>query len=131
MLESMTGIDTHDNLHAILEMQRVYDSKTETAGSDTLGITPFTGIFSNVLLTLEYSHSPRWAVNTRIEWTSSDREQGGRRLWPVIGGTYRIGDAHTIGLQYGSERGGVVCTGGVCRYINPFTGFRLTVSSKL
>jgi hypothetical protein len=84
-----------------------------------------------VLLTLEYSRSPRWSVNTRVEWTTTNKEQGGRRIWPVIGGTYRIGDAHTVGLQYGAERGGVVCTGGVCRLINPFDGFRFTVTSTL
>jgi hypothetical protein len=131
MLESMTGFSERDHLHAIVEMQHVYDSKHEVPGNDSLGIAPFNGIYNNVLLTLEYSRSPRWAINTRIEWTTTDEEQGGRHIWPVVGATYRIGDVHTIGVQYGAERGGVVCTGGVCRLINPFTGFRLSVSSKL
>jgi hypothetical protein len=131
MLESITNIGSNDNLHAILELQRVFDSKKATLGNDSLGIAPYEGKFNNVLLTLEYTRSPRWAVNTRLEWTTTDKEQGGRRLWPVVGATYRVGDAHTIGVQYGAERGGVVCTGGVCRLINPFTGFRLNIVSKL
>src|SRR5690606_3157564 len=102
-----------------------------TEADDSLGIKAFDGNFLNTLLTLEFSHSPRWSANARIEWSSTDKEQDGRQLWPVVGGTYRIGRAHTIGAQYGWERGGVVCTGGVCRFINPFTGFRLTITSKL
>lgn len=131
MLESINALSDEDNLHAILELQRVFDSKKITGGVDSLGITSSDGRFNNILLTLEYSRSPRWAVNTRIEWTSTDKEQGGRRIWPVVGATYRIGNSHTVGLQYGSERGGVVCTGGVCRLINPFSGLRFTVLSTL
>jgi hypothetical protein len=129
MLESITSLTPRDNIHAILELQTVFDSQKETHATDSTA--GFDGKFNNVLLTLEYSRSPRWAVNTRIEYTTTDDEQGGRHLWPVVGLTYRIGNAHTIGVQYGAERGGVVCTGGVCRQINPFDGFRLTVVSKL
>ncbi|MEO5931837.1 MAG: DUF6029 family protein [Candidatus Kapaibacterium sp.] len=129
ILESIMNVGERDNLHAILELQHIYDSQKERAGTDSLAAAD--GRFNNVLLTLEYAHSPKWAVNTRIEWTTTDQEQGGRRIWPVVGATYRIGDAHTIGVQYGAERGGVVCTGGVCRLINPFDGFRLTIVSKL
>jgi hypothetical protein len=139
LLESQIGINERDNLHAILETQRMYESKKITPGSDSLGIDAFDGKYMNLLLTLEYSRSPRWSVNTRIEWSSAKNERGGEAfglgtdvaIWPVIGATYRIGDAHTFGVQYGAERGGVVCTGGVCRLINPFTGFRLSLTSKL
>jgi hypothetical protein len=139
LLESQIGLDERDNLHAILETQRVYESKKTTPGNDSLGIDPFDGKYMNLLLTLEYSRSPRWSVNTRVEWSSAKNERGGEAfglgtdvaIWPVIGATYRIGNAHTFGMQYGAERGGMVCTGGVCRLINPFTGFRLSLTSKL
>ncbi|MGH2575556.1 MAG: DUF6029 family protein, partial [Ignavibacteria bacterium] len=29
--------------------------------------------------------------------------------------------------SYGAERGGLKCSSGICRYVNPFNGFRLTV----
>lgn len=131
MADAVVKLSQRDALHGTLELQRVFDSKTITSGNDSLGIGPSDGRFYNTLLTLEFSRSPRWAVNGRVEWSSSDQEQGGRQVWPVIGGIYRIGRTHTINAQYGWERGGVVCTGGVCRFINPFTGFRLTVTSKL
>jgi hypothetical protein len=143
MLESFIGIVGHDVLHAILELQNVYDSKkVSPIAIDSLGVSTFDGHYDNALLTLEYSHSPRWSINTRIEYTTAKNEQidlgdtgngdkKERHVWPVVGATYRIGDAHTLGIQYGAERGGVVCTGGVCRLINPFTGFRISIVSKL
>ena len=33
--------------------------------------------------------------------------------------------------SYGKEKGGVRCTGGVCRVINPFEGFRMTLEWRL
>lgn len=131
LAEATLGLSNRHYLHAILEVQSAYESKKETDGNDSLGIAPDDGRFINTLLTLEFSRSPIWSANARVEWSSTDKEQDGRQLWPVIGGTYRIGRAHTIGAQYGWERGGVVCTGGVCRFINPFTGFRLIITSKL
>jgi hypothetical protein len=146
MLESIASIASNGNLHSILEIQRVYDSKKIFPAIDSLSIPAADGKFLNLYLTLEYSSAPRWSVNTRIEFTTNKREQEeklidpvtgavtglkGKQIWPVVGGTYRIGNAHTLGLQYGAERGGVVCTGGVCRTINPFEGFRLTLVSKL
>jgi hypothetical protein len=131
MLESIADLGSASNLHAIVELQQVFDSKKATPAIDSLGIASYEGRYYNAMLTLEFSRSPRWAVNARVEYSTTDKEEQGRQIWPVVGGTYRIGDAHTLGLQYGSERGGVVCTGGVCRYINPFTGVRLSIISKL
>ena len=130
MLESIADLGSNSNLHAIIELQHVYDSKKVVA-VDSTNVIGNDGRFNNALLTLEYSRSPRWAVNARVEYSTTKTEEEGRQVWPVLGGTYRIGDAHTIGLQYGSERGGVVCTGGVCRLISPFTGVRFSVVSKL
>ncbi|MCF7807953.1 MAG: DUF6029 family protein [Candidatus Marinimicrobia bacterium] len=33
--------------------------------------------------------------------------------------------------SYGKEKGGVRCTGGVCRILNPFAGFRLTMEWRI
>lgn len=131
MAEGIFSLSSRNTLHGILEGQRVFDSKKITTANDSLGVKEFDGKFYNLLATIEFSRSPTWSVNGRLEWSSSDKEQDGRQIWPVIGGTYRIGRAHTINAQYGWERGGIVCTGGVCRFINPFTGFRFSLTSKL
>lgn len=131
MVESLVDLAENSSLHTILEVQRAFDSKKVAPAIDSLGIEAHDGRFFNALLTLEYARSPEWSINVRAEITTTDQEQEGKKLWPVVGGTYRIGNAHTVTLQYGSERGGVVCTGGVCRFINPFNGLRLSVVSKL
>ena len=131
MAEGVFSLSSRNSLHGIVEGQRVFDSKKITTANDSLGVKEFDGKFYNLLATVEFSRSPKWSVNGRFEWSSSDKEQDGRQIWPVVGGTYRIGRAHTINAQYGWERGGIVCTGGVCRFINPFTGFRFSLTSKL
>ena len=46
-----------------------------------------------------------------------------------FGGAYRI-NATRIGLNYGRQRGGLVCVGGVCRFVPESTGLGLTISTS-
>ncbi|MFP9113056.1 DUF6029 family protein [Flavobacterium sp. RHBU_3] len=45
-----------------------------------------------------------------------------------VGGAYRIG-ATRIAANYGRQRGGLVCVGGVCRYVPESTGISLQIST--
>ncbi|WP_255566969.1 DUF6029 family protein [Flavobacterium litorale] len=45
-----------------------------------------------------------------------------------FGGAYRHG-ATRLALNYGRQRGGLVCVGGVCRFVPESTGFTLTLST--
>lgn len=44
-----------------------------------------------------------------------------------IGGSFTTGP-HRFALNYGRQRGGIVCVGGVCRYVPPSTGLSASVS---
>lgn len=44
-----------------------------------------------------------------------------------FGGSYTVG-ATRVALNYGRQRGGLMCTGGVCRYVSPNTGFTLNIN---
>ncbi|MNK14868.1 hypothetical protein D3C87_329990 [compost metagenome] len=44
------------------------------------------------------------------------------------GGAYRVG-ATRIAANYGRQRGGLVCVGGVCRFVPESTGFSLSIST--
>lgn len=46
-----------------------------------------------------------------------------------LGGSFTKG-ATRIALNYGRQRGGLVCAGGVCRYISPNTGFTLSLNTS-
>jgi hypothetical protein len=45
-----------------------------------------------------------------------------------MGGAYRVG-AWRIAANYGRQRGGLVCVGGVCRFVPESTGFTLNLST--
>lgn len=45
-----------------------------------------------------------------------------------VGGAYRVG-ATRVALNYGRQRGGLVCVGGVCRFVPESTGLSLSVST--
>jgi len=45
--------------------------------------------------------------------------------------SYKPSSALTLRTNYGTEKGGVRCTGGVCRYISPFDGMRLMLEVRL
>ncbi len=54
-----------------------------------------------------------------------------RHIWPQAFVSTRIGGAHTVLVSYGAERGGINCTGGICRFVPEFDGFRLTITSQI
>jgi len=45
-----------------------------------------------------------------------------------VGGAYRLG-ATRVALNYGRQRGGLVCVGGVCRFVPESTGLSLSLST--
>ena len=86
--------------------------------------------FINQLLSLSVSRSPDISATVSYEWTTSDQEPTGKKNWLLGEVSYKINPTNTVTVSYGSERGGVRCTNGICRYVRPFEGFRLTVNSK-
>gem|GEM_PF-329859 len=86
--------------------------------------------YYNQMLTVQVSRSPLFSVGGRVEFTTSEEDPSGDKFWYTLEGSYRIGRTHTVMASYGSERGGFVCTNGVCRIVNAFQGFRLSVQSS-
>ena len=41
----------------------------------------------------------------------------------------RIRSRQHIEIGYGEERGGLSCTNGMCRFVQPFKGFRLAMTN--
>lgn len=89
--------------------------------------------FFNEYLSLSISRSPNLIINWSVE-LSNDKEDASRDnpegrivMWAIGEITYKFTPANSVTLSYGSERGGLKCTSGICRYVNPFEGFRLTV----
>ena len=139
----------------------VYNDFTGIAGSENIRsiVIPvqWVGIFTNYLsgvLDYEYEYGTnnyngtqpnflnhyfsglisifsQYTFGIRYELTNNRFELSDRKDWLSIEAGYRITDANIITVIFGNERGGLVCTNGVCRYILPFSGTRVNLNFNI
>jgi hypothetical protein len=83
--------------------------------------------FNNQYTTFALSHSPDLIFAASLEFTDDEEDVSGKKVWAKGELTYKFTSSNTITLSYGSERGGLQCSSGICRYVNPFRGFRLSI----
>lgn len=78
---------------------------------------------------LEYSISPHWffSVYDQYNYGNDEKDQRIHFLNAALGYTRK---ANRITLGYGRQREGLLCVGGVCRYVPASNGFSLTVTSS-
>jgi hypothetical protein len=87
-------------------------------------------LLNNELVMAQYSFNPIVTFGMTLDF--STWYEAGRHIWPEAVVSYRIGSgAHTLLMTYGAERGGLNCSGGVCRYVPAFNGLRVTLTSQL
>ncbi|NOY06537.1 MAG: hypothetical protein GXO82_07895 [Chlorobi bacterium] len=88
--------------------------------------------YTNLFLMVVLSRSPDWSVALRTEFSSIDErdEPSGRSFWAFGEVTYRLTSTHTISIGCGTERGGVICSSGICRQVDPFSGVRFSVLTQ-
>lgn len=92
---------------------------------------PQTEKFFNQLFAVSLNFYSKISLGFRYELTTNKFETGGRKNWLLLEGGYRFGTNHTLILSYGKERGGTVCSNGICRQVLPFDGFRLLLTSNI
>ncbi len=51
--------------------------------------------------------------------------------WYLVQLAWSLGYSHELTVKIGEERGGITCSGGVCRYEEPFEGVRIELMSRL
>lgn len=86
--------------------------------------------FTNQFAAISLSKSPDFSFTLSSEFTSDELEPTGKSNWTEAEVSYNLNKSNIVIASYGSERGGLKCTSGICRYVNPFNGFRLTIQSK-
>jgi hypothetical protein len=89
--------------------------------------------YHDFLVGLDWDNGRGFSVAYRHEFTD-DRELEKREgnNWPSVEVAISMGQGqHRLGLSYGRERGGYRCANGVCRQVQPFTGWRITLESSL
>ena len=115
----------------IIEHQWEYDASLTTTDKNRI----------NELITLQYSFNPTLTFGivtdfnngpdtTNFSWFGGFTHQDDR--WKnQFFISLRLGGSHTLLASYGAERGGLNCTGGICRVVPPFKGLRLTLTSQI
>ncbi len=91
--------------------------------------------FHDGVATITYSRSPWFSVFVNHERTNEAKhweavgykgaEEPLEDSYWIAGLDLDITHSTRLGLQAGSERGGVVCRGGTCKFIQPFRGWRM------
>ncbi len=80
-----------------------------------------------------FHYSPRWIVTLFFE-QSNDPEIlfiKGKKNWWAGQIEVKISPANSIQIFYGSTKGAVKCSGGVCRFFPPFEGLRIEAILRL
>jgi len=80
------------------------------------------------MATLEYTNSPHWFFAVSDQYNYGNPEKSHRVHYYIVSGGYTKG-ANRIQLNYGKQREGITCVGGVCRTVPASNGFSLTISS--
>lgn len=86
--------------------------------------------FMNQYNSITFSSSPKFNFTVSSEFTNDEDEPTGKSSWFTADASYKLNESNTFGLSYGSERGGLKCTNGICRFVQPFEGFRLLISTQ-
>lgn len=76
------------------------------------------------VFTVRYEHrnrAPQWLVDLK--------KIGPETSWPLAELSLDLTTRHNLRIRAGAEKGGLVCTGGVCRFEEPFKGVKLVLTS--
>ena len=89
--------------------------------------------YHDMLYSVSWVPNRSFSINAAVQFTDDEALQkregnqwiSGEAAWKFSGGKHRAI------LFYGSERGGLKCSNGVCRQVQAFSGLRLTLETSL
>ncbi|MFH1144718.1 MAG: DUF6029 family protein [Candidatus Eisenbacteria bacterium] len=73
----------------------------------------------------------RGATLSLIHASEPIAEYDSEDTWIALELAWSFSDNHNLKVRFGEERGGIVCSGGVCHYEPPFAGVRAELTSRL
>ena len=92
-------------------------------------ISATTHNWNDIYLSVEYSYSKYGYLNISVINTSEEVAEGSPDTWVGYEAGIKLADNHKLELFYGRERAGIKCSGGACRQVPEFDGFKLTLTS--
>ncbi|MCK8480585.1 DUF6029 family protein [Psychroserpens algicola] len=79
--------------------------------------------------TIEYNFNSRLSIYANDIWNYGNPDEDNQIHYYTFGGSYTKG-ATRVMASYGRQRGGLVCVGGICRFVPENTGFSLSLSTS-
>jgi len=78
---------------------------------------------------IEYTIAPHWFITIQDQWNYGNEDASQRLHYYNVSGSYNWNSTR-ISLSYGRQREGVICVGGVCRYVPASSGVTLTFTTS-
>jgi len=95
---------------------------------DAFGLAAYQN-YSNYFMSCGLSRSPDLSFTVNADFTTDKYDPSGKSKWIEAEVIWKLTSSNILSIAYGSERGGLRCSGGICKFINPFNGFRMTFQS--
>jgi hypothetical protein len=78
---------------------------------------------------VEFTIAPAWFISVQDQWNYGNSNTSQRLHYYLVSAAYTY---HTtrVSLSWGRQREGVICVGGVCRYVPATNGITLSLSSS-
>lgn len=127
-IQGKTGAPDVKSNVAILEMQHKI-SKKHAIRWELQGLFTKQDMGDWAALLLEYTWSPHVFVAFIGQYNYGNKEVSKRIFYPTVQVGY-IHDATRVTLQYGRQRAGIFCVGGVCRNVPASNGLALSISTS-
>ncbi|POS03021.1 hypothetical protein Q361_101120 [Flavobacterium croceum DSM 17960] len=80
-------------------------------------------------LLTEFNLSSKYTVYVTDMYNYGNDEPELRQHYFTVGNAYRLGSTR-VSLSYGRQRDGLVCVGGVCRYVPASSGFSFSINTS-
>lgn len=109
-------------LHARVTCEYLVGRRQQGPANDT---------FTNIVAASDVIIASFLSVAVRSESTTDPKEASDKRSWLVGEVVVKPWSNMRLACSYGSERGGLVCSGGVCRFVQAFDGIRVSLSTIL
>lgn len=86
--------------------------------------------YSESKMSFSYTHKSLITFTLTGEKRTIKKVGEGTR-WLSLEVSANVGNSHRLVMKYGSEKGGLICSGGMCRYEEPFSGLKLSLISRI
>jgi hypothetical protein len=78
---------------------------------------------------LEFTIAPGWFFSVQDQWNYGNNNTSQRMHFYLISASY-VKNTSRIAVSYGRQREGIICVGGVCRYVPASNGLTLTLTTS-